>query len=87
MTTPMRGISKAEYDRRWNEHRKIEKRYMSIMHTMVGKVWEIPECCIKQFVKETCVGIMVAQYRILTHEKQIPVGYDYVPCDECMKKI
>lgn len=83
----MRGITKVEYNRRWLEHRRIEKRYMTIMHTMIGKVWEIPECCIKQFVKEVLVGILPAQHRVLVHEKMIPPGYDYVPCDECMKKI
>lgn len=75
------------HEERWKKHLAIERRYLGIMHTLVGRVWDIPECCIKQFVEDTRYGIMSAQYRQLKHQKMIPPQIGYVPCDDCMKKL
>lgn len=72
---------------KWQQHLDIERKYLSLMHTEVGRVWGIPECCIKQFCDEVVLGIQVAQYRSLKHHKIIPPQIGHVPCDECMKKI
>lgn len=78
-------LTPAEYLDKWKEHRKVENRYIKMMHTSIGKIWEIPDCCVAQFCEELCYGIAPAQYRVLKHNKPIPPGLDYVPCDECMK--
>lgn len=70
----------------WQEHIKIERRYLTIMHSAIGRLYKIPECCIKQFVEEQKYGIMSAQYRQLKHGKLIQ-GVDYVPCDNCMQEL
>lgn len=70
----------------YREHIKIERRYLSLMHHSLGRLYGIPECCIKQFVEEVLLGIMVAQYRQLKHQKLLG-NIGYVPCDKCMEKI
>lgn len=57
------------------------------MHTRIGLLWEIPRCCIDQFVEETIYGIHSHHYRTMKHQKEIPPEIEYVPCDNCMKNL
>lgn len=75
------------HEEKWKKHLEIERRYLKIMHTLIGRVWDIPECCIKQFVAEQKYAIPSAQYRVLKHEKLIPQQIQYVPCDDCMENL
>lgn len=87
MEIPERSEPPTDPQEIYREHIKIERRYLRIMHTSIGRLYRIPDCCIKQFVEEVCLGIMVAQYRQLKHQKLIPPQVGYVPCDECMAKL
>lgn len=67
------------------QHHEIQEKYLVEMHTKLGQVWEIPDCCIRQFCKETLLGIPSAVYREMRYHLPIP-PLGYVPCDKCMKK-
>lgn len=59
----------------------------TMMYTEMGKLWEIPECCIKQWCDEMELGISPAISREFYHKALIPENIVYVPCDGCMEKI
>ena len=69
-----------------HQHYEVQEKYLRLMHTEIGRVWKIPDCCIRQFCNETVLGIPSALYREMRFHLPIPLGYQYVPCDKCMKK-
>jgi hypothetical protein len=71
----------------FKNHCKIVKKYYTLMHTELGRLYNIPECCIKQFCEEQSLGIYSSSYRQNKFQKLIPSFIGYVPCDECMKLI
>lgn len=45
----------------------------------VGLACGIPECCVAQFCRDISEGLLPAELRGQP-------GWDYVPCDECLRK-
>ncbi len=70
----------------WEQHMKIENKYLNKMHVELGNLYGYLKCCIEQFVREQSLGIQSAIFRMKTHNVSLR-GINYVPCDKCVKKI
>ena len=74
-------------EREWVTALKIQLKHQRAMHEELGKFYDIPDCCVRQFCDENERGILSAQYRQQKHGKFINPIIGYVPCDVCMMRL
>lgn len=73
-------------NKKWEKHLEISNKYRSQADQELGIIWGIPQCCIKQYIEDSNLGIMSAIHRMYVHKKQFNT-INYVPCDTCAEKL
>lgn len=50
---------------------------------VLGWFYNIPTCCIKQYVEDLRIGRLPGEFRKMTHGLDVCLCFEYVPCNVC----